>query len=190
MNGVVISLAILFGAPLVSSGTAAAQEIRGPAFAHDGDDIVVGGTRVRLHGIDAFELGQTCTIDGAIWSCGHDARSVLDEIVANAEVRCVVAQTALSQGRPVVRCYVDRVEVNGELVRRGFTFDCTRFSKGRYRTQEASARASKAGAWRGQFAWPWTSKGKDYCGRGHTAFDPYTPGAPIGLRSRLSWFSS
>ncbi|MBT8475582.1 MAG: thermonuclease family protein, partial [Alphaproteobacteria bacterium] len=37
----------------------------------DGDTIDVGGTRVRLFGIDAPEGDQTCTRpDGAVWACG------------------------------------------------------------------------------------------------------------------------
>jgi endonuclease YncB( thermonuclease family) len=40
----------------------------------DGDTIRIGNTRIRLHGIDAPEARQTCTIaDGTEWRCGQEA---------------------------------------------------------------------------------------------------------------------
>ena len=164
------SCALGFSAALIASAAAAEQrEIRGIAFAQDGDDLVVNGTRVRLHGIDAFESGQTCTLDGATWQCGNNARRVLDELVASKEVRCELAQTSLSHGRPIMICYVGGMEINAELVRRGLAFDCTAFSKGRYKRVEAQAKAEQQGAWRGTFDWPWTWKEEDYCRRGRAS---------------------
>lgn len=40
----------------------------------DGDTIDIGGTRYRLHGIDAPEAGQTCAKQGGgTWQCGKQA---------------------------------------------------------------------------------------------------------------------
>ncbi len=33
---------------------------------------------MRLHGIDAPEIIQTCIADGAIWPCGKSATAALD----------------------------------------------------------------------------------------------------------------
>jgi endonuclease YncB( thermonuclease family) len=40
--------------------TARAQTFDGPATAIDGDDLVIGGTDIRMFGIDAFETKQKC----------------------------------------------------------------------------------------------------------------------------------
>ncbi|NCO87895.1 MAG: thermonuclease family protein, partial [Rhodobacterales bacterium] len=42
---------------------AALAEIAGPVAVIDGDTLDVGGTRVRLYGIDAVELSQSCTTE-------------------------------------------------------------------------------------------------------------------------------
>src|SRR5512132_2676193 len=48
-------------------------DVAGPATVVDGDTIVVGGEQVRLQGIDAPELHQTCTAYGQAWACGQTA---------------------------------------------------------------------------------------------------------------------
>jgi len=47
--------AIFFLFPFV-----AMADITGPARVIDGDTIAIGGERIRLHGIDAPEMKQTC----------------------------------------------------------------------------------------------------------------------------------
>jgi endonuclease YncB( thermonuclease family) len=50
---------------------ASAQGFGGAVRVVDGDTLDVGGTRVRLHGIDAPEIGQHCNRpDGLRWDCG------------------------------------------------------------------------------------------------------------------------
>ena len=40
----------------------------------DGDTLEIAGERIRLHGIDAPELKQTCAdAGGKEWRCGQDA---------------------------------------------------------------------------------------------------------------------
>ena len=64
------------------------DEITGTAHAKDGDDLIVAGTDVRLHGIDAFEHNQTCARDGdPVWPCGSEATQALDRLVAAARSR-------------------------------------------------------------------------------------------------------
>ena len=52
---------------------AASQPISGTARAGDGDSLTIGATRIRLFGIDAPELNQTCQRGDRAWSCGQAA---------------------------------------------------------------------------------------------------------------------
>ncbi len=63
-----LAIALLIG--LLWPGTALAETLSGPARVVDGDTLFVAGERIRLHGIDAPEKDQTCSIDGRDWACG------------------------------------------------------------------------------------------------------------------------
>ena len=64
--------------------------LQGEARAIDGDTLQVGDTRLRLHGIDAPELRQTCEDSaGAVWSCRRRAASELAAAVASGEIHCI-----------------------------------------------------------------------------------------------------
>jgi endonuclease YncB( thermonuclease family) len=161
-----IAQILLVLAVATSNGsTAHAQTvIEGYATAHDGDDLIIEGTRVRLHGIDAFERSQTCTRDdGTKWPCGEEAKRVLGELVTGKGVRCVRVQWTRSNGRPVMHCHADALDLNEEMVRRGLALDCPRYSKGRHKAIEEEAKKNRQGMWSGSFVAPWVSKGKRYC---------------------------
>jgi endonuclease YncB( thermonuclease family) len=54
---------------------ALATMVEGRARVVDGDTLEVGGRKVRLFGIDAPELDQTCDAEGQLWACGAEARA-------------------------------------------------------------------------------------------------------------------
>jgi endonuclease YncB( thermonuclease family) len=159
----VILFLLFFLAPISTLWSAPPQEIIGKAYAWDGDDLAVEGVRIRLHGIDAFELSQLCLHNGVPWQCGVEAKQALDALVRNHLVRCVLAQGRETHGRPVMRCYVGELELNAEMVKLGFALDCPRYSHGRYEPIQQEARSAARGAWAGTFLTPWASKGKSYC---------------------------
>ena len=43
----------------------------------DGDTLRIGSERIRLHGIDALESAQSCSVSGKTWAYGEAARSRL-----------------------------------------------------------------------------------------------------------------
>ncbi|WP_188052316.1 thermonuclease family protein [Aureimonas fodinaquatilis] len=143
---------------LICGGSAAAAPMQGPANAMDGDTIVLEGTQkfVRLFGIDAPELNQPCQdADNRPYMCGIDAAHFLQSLLAQAKyVRCQPHQDD-SYGRIVAACSVNGIEIGAEMVRHGWALDYTKYSGGRFKALEASARQRKVGIWAGSFVEPY-----------------------------------
>ena len=66
----------------VAAWAASASAQEGPARVIDGDTLDIAGERIRLHGIDAPEKDQTCSIDGQKWACGVAAWGYLVQLLA------------------------------------------------------------------------------------------------------------
>jgi len=108
--------------------TPLAADPRGPIHVIDGDTFDIGGTRVRLHGVDAPEQAQLCGEGTAqVWSCGA---WVTQEVRARYEGRAARC-TALGQdgyGRTLARCDVDGADLGRTLVSDGLAFAFRRYS--------------------------------------------------------------
>ncbi len=108
----------------------------------DGDTLDVGGTRVRLHGIDAAETDQTCeTAQGVEWACGA---AVSREVRARYQgrVAACVAVTMDVYGRVVARCRVGGRDIGRDLVHDGLALAYRKYSR-EYVAEEV--RAARAG---------------------------------------------
>lgn len=96
-----------------------AAEISGPATVHDGDTIKIDGQSVRLFGIDAPELRQTCRyMDGEI-PCGQMARDALSRIIENRPVTCTYNERD-RYGRIVGKCYAEDENLSLLMVMQGW----------------------------------------------------------------------
>jgi endonuclease YncB( thermonuclease family) len=135
------------------ASTAGDDRISGRAVVVDGDTLVLDGERLRLNGIDAPELGQTCEVRGGVLACGAVARDAMAAILAAGAVSCLALDTD-RYGRRVVRCHNDRgQDVAAELVRQGWATAFRRYSE-EYVGEEAEARAARRGMWAGRFEDP------------------------------------
>ena len=65
-----------------------AEVVSGPAYAVDGDTLVLNDRQVRLAGIDAPELDQSCQRDGQAGACGEESKRQLNDIIASQMVYC------------------------------------------------------------------------------------------------------
>jgi endonuclease YncB( thermonuclease family) len=124
------------------------RSLAGTAVVHDGDTLTVGGERIRLSGIDAFELDQNCFGDEGTFACGRAARSALVELVGGAAIRCDGNRRDRYR-RLLAVCTAGETDLNREMVSAGWAV-----SYGGYRTQEIAARLDGRGAWAGEFATP------------------------------------
>lgn len=147
-----LALGVVLAIP--APDTAARARTEGPARVIDGDTLDVGGERVRLEGIDAPELTQTCPrrLIGT-WACGKAAARELRRKVEGREVSCQARGTD-KYGRTLGVCFVAGNDVNAEMVRLGFAWAFRKYSSS-YVREEAQARAQHAGIWQAdaQPAW-------------------------------------
>jgi len=120
----------------------------------DGDTLHTGSERIRLAGIDAPELSQTCR-DGQAraWSCGQAAKQRLAALVAQGSVSCS-ARGQDRYGRTLAVCAAGHVaDVGAALVRDGYAVNYDRYT-GDYAAAESEARAARRGIWQGAFEQP------------------------------------
>jgi endonuclease YncB( thermonuclease family) len=119
----------------------------------DGDSITYRGQRIRLQGIDAPELQQTCDdVKGHRYACGKDARAALRTIIGADEIRCVVTGND-RYGRKLAYCKRGKTDINKEMVRQGWAIAYARHLS-TYLLVEADARNAKRGLWAGTFENP------------------------------------
>jgi endonuclease YncB( thermonuclease family) len=133
--------------------SAPATEVAGPAQVADADTIAVAGRIIRLHGVDAAELRQTCRRqDSSAWPCGQMAAAALALRLGGETVRCRLLGTDRFH-RALGRCWAGGDEINAWLVREGWAVAYTRYSW-RYLPQQAMAWWEGRGLWQGSFDTP------------------------------------
>lgn len=137
-----------------------ADRLDGVARVIDGDTLDIGGVRVRLHGVDAFERGQVCDLPTGGWPCGAAATTAMRSRAEGRRLVCEVRDTD-RYGRKVSRCEREGVDVARALVEDGLALAYRRYSAD-YVAAENAARARRAGAWAGSFDRPeqWRRRGR------------------------------
>ena len=130
------------------------DRLTGPAKVIDGDTIVVAGRLVRLHGIDAPELGQTFWWRNQQLGCGMMALAALETLTAGVVLRCKAIEQD-RHGRLVAKVFSPNgVDIGRRLVSAGWALAYRRYSTD-YVDAEDEARKAKRGMWRGSFVKPW-----------------------------------
>ena len=128
-------------------------DITGPVRVVDGDSLQVGDQQIRLHGIDAPEMKQTCRWPNKVIRCGMIARDAMLDLIAGAQVRC--EQKDIDRyGRDVATCSAGGFDIGANMVHTGWALAYRRYSK-QYVAIEERAEAAKRGMWRGEFVPPW-----------------------------------
>ena len=56
----------------------------------DGDTIHIEKNKIRLHGIDAPETNQTCSIGNKIWNCGIESTKALENFIMEKKLYCEI----------------------------------------------------------------------------------------------------
>ena len=129
------------------------RDIAGAARVVDGDTLEVRGEKLRLQGIDAPEMAQTCEAHGQPVACGKLAAAHLDELIGSVPLTCAI-EGKDRYGRGLARCRAGDRDVAEAMTRDGWAVADRRYSDGRYQGAEAAARAGRRGIWAMNFEDP------------------------------------
>nr|WP_238481838.1 thermonuclease family protein [Pinisolibacter aquiterrae] len=132
------------------SGVPAAARgiLAGRARLADGDSVTIAGVRLRLVGIDAPELAQTCGRDGRATACGEEARAHLEALIGGRPLDCAWERLD-KYGRGLARCRAGSTDLGAAMVRDGWAL-----AYGDHEAEEAEARRHRRGLWAGDFEPP------------------------------------
>ena len=124
----------------------AAADVTGRVRVIDGDTIQVGDTRVRLHGVDAPEMGQPCQTDsGQTWDCGQWASDGVEALFGGRRAVCVPIELD-RYGRTEAKCTVRGRDMGEVIVAEGYAFAFRRYSMD-YDLTEKGAAVAGVGLW-------------------------------------------
>ena len=87
------------------------------------------------------------------WPCGTAASAALEHMLHGRTVSCD-PRGLDKYGRTLATCFVDGIDVNAEMVRRGLAWAFVKYSR-KYAGLEAEARAARIGVWQGDATAPW-----------------------------------
>ena len=133
---------------------ALADDIASPARVIDGDTIEIAGHRIRLHGIDAPEIRQTCWDKNGEFMCGRNMRQSLIAIIRKGPVTCR-PRSKDRYKRVVAVCFSwEGLELGRAMVLGGWALAYRKYSTD-YVLEEKEARRLKAGMWGYLFTPPW-----------------------------------
>lgn len=135
------------------AGSAALADVVGRASVTDGDTVELRGERIRLHGIDAPESGQSCRASGEQWRCGQKASLALADQIGQSNITCRGSERD-RYGRLIAVCWQGDTNLNAWMVRNGWALAYRRYSTD-YVEEENTAKADGLGIWRGEFVPPW-----------------------------------
>jgi endonuclease YncB( thermonuclease family) len=161
----------------LAAASSAAPPIYGIARANDGDSLTIGSTRIRLFGIDAPELDQTCERNGLIWGCGKEAAGRLSALVTGREVQCNPVSVD-QYNRVLARCSIRGTDLNSDMVAAGYAVAFRRYSID-YVPEEESARAAERGIWAGTFDMPSAARAASRTSR-------QAPASDVAARPRIA----
>lgn len=116
-----------------------------PTLDHHGQDLPI-----RIWGIEAPEINQTCELNQRKLDCGKQSRDALESLTKNFTLQCTYK--SLSYERLVSTCIMnDGRDVAEEMLRRGQAFADDKYARGdlqkRYKAIEAEAKEKGVGIW-------------------------------------------
>lgn len=132
-----------------------ADQKQGNVYVVDGDTFHMNGQKIRIWGIDAVELHQTCLKSGQSYECGKSARLHLQSVIGKNVPICTARPKSPKETRTVASCQVVGKDIGRVMVKSGWALDYKHFSKGEYAAEERDGRQKRLGIWAGEFQSPY-----------------------------------
>ncbi|MDC0861202.1 thermonuclease family protein [Alphaproteobacteria bacterium] len=126
----------------------------------DGDTIHLNGDKIRFSGIDTPEIKQMCKKNEIIIPCGLIARDLLKKKIGSTKPVCII-EGKDQYGRSLGECFINEESLSSYLVRKGFAFAYTKYSK-KFVQDEKFAIKNKLGMWDMDFIFPWDFRRSKY----------------------------
>ncbi len=130
-----------------------AQDISGEARVIDGMTLEVRGQRLRLFGIDAPDLKQTCRWPNKVIPCGQVSKTAMMDLVAQTRVVCATLDQKRT-GVRLARCRAGGFDIGANMVHTGWAL-AFRPESVAYVETENQAKKAHRGLWKGDFTLPW-----------------------------------
>jgi endonuclease YncB( thermonuclease family) len=131
------------------------MDVSGEATAVTGDIVIVAGTMVRLFGIDAPELPETCIAQDSARACGDASTQFLSDLIAVGPVKCKGTQVD-DLKRLIGVCIADGRDLGRTMVLAGWAVTMPD-REPIYRWEELKAMSRETGLWSRQYidSWHW-----------------------------------
>ena len=144
---------------LFSNSIKSQNLIKGKAITIDGDTIHINNNKIRLHGIDAPEIKQTCLINNNKWNCGIESKNALENLLLKKEVICEINDID-RYSRFIGICFINKKNINQYMVKNGWAIAYRYYSLD-YIEEEEIAKNNKVGIWQGSFIEPYLFRKKN-----------------------------
>ncbi len=131
----------------------------GSGTAVEGDVLSLNGQVVKLWGVDAPDLGQTCRDKrGQDYDCATQAKNMLQQLVGQNQIICYIRGKD-SHGQQVGTCGINDLDLAALQVRSGWAMAYQDLSP-QYVELEALAQSRFRGLWSGtaEAPWQWRSR--------------------------------
>ena len=153
-----LRLALILAIFLLLPMSVAVADITGKPRVVDGDTIWIGETKIRLSGIDAPEMKQTCqTPKNNQSKCGVLSKQFLSGLLRNVEITCK-GDGKDRYGRLLAVCFIDWMDINEQIVMEGWALAYRKYSED-YVRAENYAKSMRRGIWKTEFVAPWEWRG-------------------------------
>lgn len=148
---------ILFSFLALSAFAKSYAAIVGPLTVVDGETLEIHNQRIKLWGVDAPDINQTCHDgQGTAYNCGKEAASALSRWLSKLQPIQCEPRGNDNAGNVIAICYTSTGDdIAGWMVRNGYAIDWPKYSNGFYAVPQNEAQQAKNGVWQHNGVEPW-----------------------------------